>query len=94
MPPPRLQPSDLQALRQKLYAGDQLDAAGARQLLDEVDALRAELAGSRVEFAKKAAGALAKRLQAAAAFNRGGCPSCRDAEARAFLAKLQRIAEG
>ena len=59
-----------------------------------MDQLRAELANSRVEFAKKAAGALDKQLQAVAAFHHGGCPSCRDAEARAFLAKFQRIAEG
>ncbi|HET6412046.1 MAG TPA: hypothetical protein VFG53_08295 [Anaeromyxobacter sp.] len=79
---PRLQPSDRQALHQQLHAGDQLDAAEARQLLDEVDALRAELASSRVTFARKAADALAKRLHSVAAFNHGGCPSCRDAEAK------------
>ena len=72
MPPPRLQLSDLQAMRQKLYAGDQLDAAQARQLLDEVDQLRAELASSRVEFARKAAGALEKRLDSVATYNHGG----------------------
>jgi len=34
-----------------------------------------------------------KRIREVAAFNRGGCPTCRDAEARAFLAKLQRVAD-
>jgi hypothetical protein len=93
VPPAHLQPHVLESLRQKLYAGDQLDAAQARQLLAEVDLLREELASARKDFARKAAGALGKRLQDVAAFNRGGCPTWRDAEARAFLVKLQRIVE-
>ena len=92
--PAHLQPHVLDGLRQKLYAGDQLDAAQARQLLAEVDLLRDELASSRKDFARKAAGALGKRLQDVAAFNQGGCPMCHEAEARAFLTKLQKIAEG
>lgn len=81
-------------LPSKLYAGDQLDAAQARQLLGEVERLRAELASQRVEVARRSAGALEKRLGEVAAYNHGGCPACRDAEARAFLAKLKRVAEG
>lgn len=41
---PRLTPSDLARCRRTLYAGDQIDAATARRLMDEIDALRAELA--------------------------------------------------
>jgi hypothetical protein len=68
-------------------------AGGVARLLDEVEQLQAELVSARHDFAGKAAGALAKRLDAVAAFNHGGCPTCRDAEARAFLAKLRRVAE-
>lgn len=89
---PRLTPSDLARCRRTLYAGDQIDAATARRLMDEIDALRAELAHQRIEIATKAAVALEKRLADVAAYNSGGCPKFRDAEARAFLAKLKRIA--
>jgi len=61
-----------------------LDAADARRLLAEVELLREELARARRDFARKAAGALGKRLQNVAAFNHGGCPTCYEAEARAF----------
>jgi hypothetical protein len=44
--------------------------------------IQSELRSIRVE----------KRLAAVTAFNRGGCPQCKDAEARAFLAKLKRVA--
>jgi hypothetical protein len=95
MPPSRLTPDDIQALRQRLYHGEQhLDAATARRLMDEIGCLRDELAQARLTFAEKAAQALEKRLQVVATFNHGGCPKCRDAEARAFLAKLQRIVKG
>ncbi len=74
--------------------GDHLAQQLVPRLLDEVEALLQELASSRREFAKKAAGALERGLKKVAAYNHGGCPSCRDAEARAFLAKLKRIMEG
>ncbi len=90
--PPRLTPGNLARWRQTLYQGDQLDAATARRLMDEVEALWADLAGQRVQIATKAATALEKRLADVATYNSGGCPKRRDAEARAFLAKLKRIA--
>ena len=89
--------ADIRAWRAQVAdegVGDHLDPTLAQQLvprlLDEVEVLLQELASSRRGFAQKAAGALAKRLQDVAAFNHGGCPQCRDAEARAFLARLQR----
>jgi hypothetical protein len=91
---PRIPQRDLAAWRTALYHGDQLDAATCRLLLDEVEQLQAELAGARMTFATKGAAALEKRLTDVAAFNNGGCRTCRDAEARAFLAKLKRIARG
>jgi hypothetical protein len=87
----RVGPGDLTRWRQALYAGDPLDPAVARRLIAEVEQLRAELAEARVEFARKAAAALEKRLADVAAFNSGGCPRCRDAEARAFLARLRKV---
>jgi hypothetical protein len=89
----RVGPDDLARWKASLYSGDQLDATIARRLVAEVELLRTELAEQRVEFARKAAASLEKRLKDVAAFNRGGCPKCGDAEARAFLAKLKRIAE-
>jgi hypothetical protein len=89
----RLTPADLDHYRQRLYRGDSLEPADARLLLAEVAALRDDLARQRVEFAAKAAAALEKRLEAVAVFNHGGRPQCRDAEARAFLAKLKRVVE-
>ncbi len=88
---PRLTPDDLARWRRALYAGDQLDAATARRLMDEIDALWADLARQRVDIATKAAAALEERLEAVATYNSGGCSKCRDAEARVFLAKLKRI---
>lgn len=55
------------------------------------EALWMDLARQRVKIAAKAAAALEKRLADAATCN-SGCPTCRDAEALAFLAKLTRIA--
>jgi hypothetical protein len=89
----RVTDADVETWRLELYAGRQLDAGVVRRLLAEVELLREDLAGARVTFAAKAAAALEKRLQVVATFNHGGCPKCRDAEARAFLAKLQRIAK-
>jgi cytochrome c553 len=57
-----------------------------------VEQLQAELAAARVTFATKAAAALEKRITDVAAFNQGGCRTCHEAEARAFLAKLKLIA--
>jgi predicted house-cleaning NTP pyrophosphatase (Maf/HAM1 superfamily) len=94
MPSPRITPDNLAAWRKTLYQGDPLDAATARRLMDEVAQLQAELARTRVDFATKAAAALEKRLADVAAFNQGGCRTCHDAEARAFLAKLKKIAGG
>ena len=36
---------------------------------------------------------LAKRLDEVVAYGAGGCPTCKDAEARAFLARLQGLRE-
>jgi predicted house-cleaning NTP pyrophosphatase (Maf/HAM1 superfamily) len=91
---PASTPESLAAWRKTLYEGDPLDAATARRLMDEVEQLQAELARARVDFATKAAAALEKRLADVAAFNQGGCRTCRDAEARAFLAKLKKVAGG
>jgi hypothetical protein len=88
----RLTPVDLARFRTTLYRGDELGSDSVRRLLEEVETAWADLARQRVEFARKAADALEKRLSAVAAFNRGGCPQCKDGEARAFLAKLKRIA--
>lgn len=88
----RLTPADLAKWKQRLYQGEQLDAAAVRHLIAEVEALNEQLARQRVEIAKKAAAALEKRLADVAAYGSGGgCPKCHDAEARAFLAKLKRI---
>jgi hypothetical protein len=89
---PRLTAADLSRYRATLYAGDQLDLGFVRRLIEEVESAWADLARQRVEIAKKAADALEKRLADVATYNSGGCPKCHDAEARAFLAKLKRIA--
>jgi hypothetical protein len=56
--------------------GDHLDPSLAQQLVPrlmaEVELLQAEVASARRDFARKAARALESRLQAVAAFNRGG----------------------
>lgn len=88
----RVGPEDLARWKASLYSGDQIDASIVRRLVAEVELLRTELSGQRVEFARKAALALEKRLHDVGAFNSGGCPKCRDAEARAFLSKLKKIA--
>lgn len=36
---------------------------------------------------------LAKRLDEVKIYGAGGCPTCRDAEANAFLAQLRRLTE-
>jgi hypothetical protein len=87
----RVRPEELQRWREALYNGERLEAVVARRLIAEVEQLRIELARARIEFAKKAAAALEKRLADVAAFNHGGCERCRDAEARAFLARLKKI---
>jgi hypothetical protein len=51
-----------------------------------LDSLNLDLATVR-ELAR----ALAERLDAVGAF--GSCPTCREAEARAFLARLRRVLE-
>lgn len=89
---PGISRADLLRWRQALYEGDQLDASICRRLVGEVDRLRNEVDSQRVTFAQKAAAALEKRLADVAAFNSGGCARCHDAEARAFLAKLKKIA--
>ena len=91
MAAPRVTADDLETWRRELYYGRRLEPAAARRLMDELERLQDELAEARRRFARKAAAALERRLQVVATYNRGGCPSCRDAEARAFLAKLQRI---
>jgi hypothetical protein len=93
VPVPRLSSADLSRFRATLYAGDELGSDAVRRLLEEVESAWADLARQRVEIAKKAAAALEKRLAVVATYNSGGCPKCKDAEARAFLAKLKRISE-
>ena len=88
---PRVTPEDVSAWRLQLYRGEQLDEAVVRRLVDEVVRLGEELAQARIAFAERAAQALRKRLEDVGVYNHGGCPGCRDAEARAFLAKLERI---
>ncbi len=91
----RVTPDEIAALRERLHKGEQLlDVETARRLMHEIDQLREELAASRRTFATNAATALEKRLQDVASFNHGGCSQCREAEARAFLMKLKRIAAG
>jgi len=89
----RLTAKDLDSYRRRLYRGEHLEDSAARLLLAEVEALRADMARQRLEIATKAAASLEKRLTTVATYNHGGCPKCRDAEARAFLAKLKRIAD-
>lgn len=55
-PMPRLTADDLARLRRTLCLGDQLDAAIARRLMDEIEATWADLAGQRVEFAHEGRG--------------------------------------
>jgi hypothetical protein len=90
---PRLTPADVARFRATLYRGDELSSDSVRRLLEEVENAWADLARQRVEFATKAAAALGKRLADVAAFNQGGCRTCHDGEARAFLARLKRIAD-
>lgn len=78
---PRLTADDLARWRRTLYADDQLDAASARRLMDEVETLWSELVRQRVDIATAAA--VERRLEAVATYNSGGCPKCKDAEARA-----------
>jgi hypothetical protein len=87
----RIRPEELEGWREALYLGERLDVGVTRRLVAEVEQLRIELARARIDFAKKAAAALEKRLADVAAFNHGGCERCRDAEARAFLARLKKI---
>ena len=85
---------DVDAWRLNLYLRDPLPVPRQRQFLAEVELLRSALARQRIDFAKKADRALEKRLGEVATNYYGGCPTCRDAEARAVLAKLKRIVEG
>jgi hypothetical protein len=81
---PRIQPADVQRWRELL--------AQALYLLDEVEVILREREDGRRRFATKAAEALEKRLREVETYNHGGCQTCHEAEARAFLVKLQRIA--
>jgi hypothetical protein len=87
----RVHPEELERWREALYHGERLDVVVARRLIAEVEQLLIELTRARIDFAKRAAAALEKRLADVAAFNHGGCAKCRDAEARAFLARLKKI---
>ncbi len=63
----------------------------APALLAAVEHLLDELQTAKAGALQEAAHLLAKRLSDVAAFNQGAaCPVCRDAEARAFLAALER----
>ena len=61
--------------------------------MDELEVLLRERADGRRAFAAKAAEALERRLREVEPYS-GGCRTCHEAKARAFLAKLQRIANG
>jgi len=97
----QITPADLASRRRQLALegdGKLLDPILAQEiaprLVNEVERLERDLARAPVDFARKAADALAKRLGAVTALHHGGCPACRDAEARAYLAKLERVAAG
>jgi len=79
-------PADLQRWRGLL--------SRALRLVDEVEALLRERADARRAFAARAADALEKRLREVEAYSLGGCQTCHEAEARAFLARLRKIARG
>ena len=91
MLPSRVTSEDLTTWRRQLYSGAQFDSVTARRLIDELERLQEEQRTARVTFARKASEALRKRLTNVATFNHGGCPVCHDAEARAFLANLEKI---
>jgi hypothetical protein len=82
----QVEADNLDRWRKAFYSGDQLDASVCRRLIEEVERLHSESAASRVGFSNVAS--FEKRLADMAAYNPGGCRTCRDAEARAFLAKL------
>jgi hypothetical protein len=63
----------------------------APKLMDEVERLHAELARARRQLAAEEAAALEKRLTDVAAHG-GECGSCHNAEARAALARLRKVA--
>ena len=86
MPNARITPAELQRWRTLL--------ASALRLMDEVEVLLRERSDARRAFAGEAAAALEKRLREVEAYNLGGCQACHEAEARAFLAKLQKVAKG
>ena len=63
----------------------------APALLTAVEHLLDESRTARVDALREAAQVLAKRLSDVAAFNQGAaCSVCRDAEAHAFLAALEK----
>jgi len=86
VPTDRITPADLQRWRALL--------SRAMQLMDEVEVLVRECSDARRTFAGKAADALEKRLREVETYNPGGCQACHEAEARAFLARLRKIAKG
>ena len=89
MPNP-ITPADLEQWRRTRKPASAMDLVP--KLIAEIERLWAEVKTARAEAMEKAATALAKRLSEVAAYNHGGCPTCRDAEARAFLARLRKAA--
>jgi hypothetical protein len=65
-----------------------------RQLIAKVEQLWREARTARADALASAAVILASRLSALGTYGADGCPTCPDAEARAFLARLHREAMG
>jgi hypothetical protein len=89
MPDP-ITPDDLERWRRTRTPASAMDLVP--RLMAEIERLWAEVKTGRADAMEKAASALEKRLSEVAAYNHGGCPTCRDAEARAFLARLRKAA--
>lgn len=83
-------PQDLERWRRTRTPASAMDLVP--RLMAEIERLWAEVKTARTTAMEKAATALDKRLSEVASYNHGGCPTCRDAEARAFLARLRKAA--
>ncbi len=91
--------SDIQLARWKALLARPGDVEGvqlrriAAQLVDEVQALRAEASGGGRQSAAQLSTALERRLADLSASG-DDCPACHDAEARVAMARLREIAQG